>query len=325
MFNDVVRATYEELQRIRLNSEPYRGKDMKFWPLGNRKYSSRHFSYDEDTGVYSLFYGALWRHDEEEIERRTKMSDLKLKPLMKVHPDNSAEFVSVVDISEGLIVSRLLLGSRYRDWGTYGTVSQIKSKGGMVLTVRNKDDKKQYPVFNGLRVSMDTIEVHPESKFSVLHPILDTKVVRPYMAQFDEFLKVYSLYLAQLDEKVAIDTLEDLTDRGVVTKDEKVTIRATYTLDRKLVPSIFESLVLQRDYLGALVVLQFRNRWGFNFGIQSWADQILLKSTKSYLSDKAAFTKFLVAGDKKFFKFKELPIGTLRSTKWSQHISVVSK
>ena len=198
----------------------------------------------------------------------------------------------------------------------------------MVLTVRRKGEVKQYPVFNGLRVSMDTIEVHPESKFSVLHPVLDTKVVRPYMAQFDEFLKVYSLYLAQLDEKVAIDTLEDLADRGVVARDEKAipqAARPTYTLDRKLVPSVFESLVFQRDYLGALVVLQFRNRWGFNFGIQSWADHRLLKATKSWLSNKTAFTKFLVAGDKKFFKFKELPIGTLRSTKWSQHISVVTK
>ena len=325
MFYDIGVVSYERLQKIRLKSEPYRGKDTKFWPLGNRKYSSRHFSYDEDTGVYSLFYGALWRQDEEEIERRTKMSDLKLKPLMKVHPDNSGEFVSVVDISEGMIVTRLLFGSRHREWGTYGTVSQIKSKGGMVLTVRSKGEVKQYPVFNGLRVSMDTIEVHPESKFSVLHPMLDTKVVRPYMAQFDEFFKVHSMYLAQLDEKVAIDTLEDLADRGVVTKDEKATIRATYTLDRKLVPSVFESLVFQRDYLGALVVLQFRNRWGFNFGIQKWADHRLLESTKSWLSNKTAFTKFFVAGDKKFFKFKELPIGTLRSTKWSQHISVVTK
>lgn len=324
MFSDVRIVTYETLEKIRQGEEPFRGYDKKVWPLGDRRYTNRHFTYDAESKTYDLFYGALWLQDKRKVLLKTKTTDGHAKPLLRVHADNSIEFMQDPFIPECAFISRVLFsGVNYRR----GFVHNVRSKGGPVVSIYSNglNTGEQYPVFVGLRIYKDTLKVHPSSQYTVFHPVVNRVAVKEHMSRYDEFFKVCNLFLQQIDTKVFKDTIEDLTDKGFINKETQRLgsgVNAPFlSIKKENIPRVLDSLVSQRDYIGMLCVMHFYCRWGLNFQI---SDEFAKSAVQRLFLKKSWLKRQIMLSNEHLFKHKELPHGKLSSTPWHSFIKVVS-
>ena len=97
-FNDIRRISYERLMQRTKIDRPYKDSGNAY-PLGDRRYSDRHFRHEAD-GTFTIWYA-----DRESIDNKYGKSNDKgahyannssymdNRMIGRVHPDNSFEFV----------------------------------------------------------------------------------------------------------------------------------------------------------------------------------------------------------------------------------------
>ncbi len=74
--------------------KPYRGKVAKAYPLGNRKYSARHFTVGED-GVVSV-WNSSFTYLEDTREGETQPRRETAMPHAHVYPDNTIQILKLI-------------------------------------------------------------------------------------------------------------------------------------------------------------------------------------------------------------------------------------
>lgn len=168
-YADFIKPSFETVKRIGYYSKnpqsvivankAFNGTHGKEFPLGLRRYSDRRYYYEGNGGVITIKY------------QNTVMG--------YVHPDDTFEFTNTCNWASYNCKQDIL----NRLFNAFGLV-RLSREGGMVLIDyrRGKFNRNtQYVVFDGLRVNINTLELHPSSNHHIEVTYLDrklTKVVR---------------------------------------------------------------------------------------------------------------------------------------------------
>ena len=310
MFYDVNSITYDKLLKTTQYQKPYRDSGNAY-PLGDRRYSARHFRKEVD-GSFSIWYLNRGITDkvlkgDEDIGDYYK----NRKPLAVVHPDNTMEFTDT-NFHQGdrCLFSELI--------GRGGTIQQIKSKGGVVFYNSNG----AYPVFVGLRISLDTYK--PVTKFEVIQPTLNRKRSNEAMKQYREFLDTYPVLLKALDEKSGVSVITDMYQQ--MGEDNFMKINAKDIKD--LVDKKFYLDAAMGIYLEAMpwfrsTIRYYMKNDGYMGGghprmASDWQDNVMYQVQKK-------FRKLMLSTDNSVFDWVSLPEGVLKSSEWNHQIMVGDK
>jgi hypothetical protein len=180
-FRDCEQTSFASLKRLTTTVKPYRGTDNIF-PLGNRKYKGRNFRwYGSHADVY--YYSSI---------------------LCRVHEDESVEFVTA-HYGNG---DNMLLTSMF--WPSF-SVNIRGEKGGVIASV--PQDKKEYLIFDGLRLDLKTRTVHATTPYEIEVARLDrakTKVIRDRVEPEINMIKAF--FMAS-DDKQIIEASKDRETR----------------------------------------------------------------------------------------------------------------
>lgn len=199
-FNDIRRISYDRLiQRIALD-KPYKDSGNAY-PLGDRRYSSRHFRHEADESF------TIWYADRESIDNKYGKVNDKAKNLSShrdwydkrmlgiVRPDNSFEFCSGwCGNGENMLLGQALGAHVYQD----------KARGGVIY----EKGRVAHPVFKGLRINCDTGEAMTE--YEAFLPKVKRKEANEVMKQYAEFMSVFETMIKSMDSKGIWEVYVDL-------------------------------------------------------------------------------------------------------------------
>jgi hypothetical protein len=195
-FYDIQYINYANLEMIS-RSKPFRGSDNAY-PLGDRRYSSRHFR-KEDDGSFSIWY--LNRGVSDELsegtiadERKQYIDRCASQKLGIVRPDNSFEFLNSSGQGENMLLCE----------GLRGGLTHCANKGGLVF----ERGQHIHPVFSGLRINCDTGESMTDYK--LFQAVVNRKQANQYMKQFSEFKTVAPVMLSSMDDAGIIQVYDDM-------------------------------------------------------------------------------------------------------------------
>jgi hypothetical protein len=195
-FYDIQYINYKNLEEIS-RSKPFRGSDNA-WPLGDRRYSARHFRKEED-GSFSIWY--LNRGVSDELSEGTIADDRKQylercasQKLGIVRSDNSFEFLNSSGQGENMMLCE----------GLRGGLSHCANKGGLVF----QRGQHIHPVFRGLRIDCDSGESMTDYK--LFQAVVNRKKANQYMKQFSEFKTIAPVMLNSMDDAGILQVYDDM-------------------------------------------------------------------------------------------------------------------
>ena len=195
-FYDVQYINYKNLEEIS-RSKPFRGSDNAY-PLGDRRYSARHFRKEED-GSFSIWY--LNRGVSDELSEGTIADDRKQylercasQKLGIVRSDNSFEFLNSSGQGENMMLCE----------GLRGGLGYNVNKGGLVF----ERGQHIHPVFRGLRIDCDSGESRTDYK--LFQAVVNRKKANQYMKQFSEFKTVAPVMLNSMDDAGILQVYDDM-------------------------------------------------------------------------------------------------------------------
>lgn len=272
-YADFIKPMFETLKRIGYYSKnpqnvvvankPYNGTQGKEYPLGLRRYSDRRYYYEGNGGAVTIKY------------QNTVMG--------YVHSDDTFEFTNT------------------RNWASYNCkqdvlnrlfdafwLTRLSREGGMVLIKRDfhtrmPDRSVQYIVFDGLRVNIKTLELHPSSNHYVEATYLDKKLTKALRSKYEDEFKAARAFIMAAN----METL----------RQDSHNIKSVYERDiyEKFVSYIWKELTV-RSFRNSAVsylnnVLEEQKT--------TWFDRAKKKILEGiYLEEKPFKTRYLQAGER---------------------------
>lgn len=311
-FRDVNYINYHNLVSTTKYQAPYRNSGNAY-PLGDRKYSSRHFRKEND-GSFSLWYANRERADRHvtgtEYEGEKRYADyMENSRIGVVRPDNSFEFTARgYHQGENMMLSEGLAGHLYND----------VTRGGLMLT----KGKFSHPVFQGLRI--DCSSGKAVTDYKIFRKVLDRKKANEYMKQYDQFKRVGPMMYQSLTDDGIVEVYDDLLSEygpefGALGDVEGM------------------RMVKEGKYVDAICVFAFAVTPGLKHFAQErarlkaggelvpnrffqWYPRSRVITLKRI---KEGFRDIAVAEDESLFDYEELEVGHKPpSTKWAYKITV---
>ena len=185
-YEDFIKPSFETLKRIGYYSKnpqsvivankAFNGTHGKEFPLGLRRYSDRRYYYEGNGGVITIKY------------QNTVMG--------YVHPDDTFEFTNTRNWASYNCKQDIL----NRLFDAFG-LNRLSREGGMVLINRNPhtrnciDRSIQYVVFDGLRVNINTLELHPSSNHHIEVTYLDKKLTKAIRDRHEDEFKAARAFI----------------------------------------------------------------------------------------------------------------------------------
>lgn len=185
---------YARLLRISENQEPYRGSENRF-PINERRYGHKYFLKEIVDGVpqFKLCY---WYKNDPVTEPNV---------FGIVRSDNTIEFaVEGHYMYQGL---RQIMSARsYRN----GYFKSSIRHGGIIYTRLIDEEKREWrtiPIFKGLRMNIDTMEIHDSSKYSFVKKTINREKSKALLDKYENAYKVAEVMFINMDK----DKLYDIT------------------------------------------------------------------------------------------------------------------
>ena len=223
--------SYKRLTDIRLAPEvkPYRGSTNRF-PIYRRKDSYKYFMVEEIDGevCYKIFNRYAYRREEV---LQDDPSSLRHNPsntgtwisaedgkeyrhvrirneLGIVRPDNTFEYTRPsTGIGHRWGISDINIVHGDRHW--YRGAGYSKKRGGLVYCTGagsgSKDDQSYTPIFEGMRVNIDTGILHKDSKYTVVGRKVNRTRAKKIMGQFDDFIIMSAAMSHEVTYKILLD------------------------------------------------------------------------------------------------------------------------
>jgi len=203
-FNDIRRISYDRLTQRVATEAPYKGSGNAY-PLGERRYSDRHFRKESD-GTFSVWYADRElvdnkfgrSNDKSTIWANANRGYYERRLLGRVHPDNTYEFVNHSWPGENMMLSQALCAYLHHD----------QSKGGTVYEKKLFNKQVVHPVFKGLRINCDTGEA--VTPYSAFLPKVNRKAANEVMSKYKEFITVFQTMINTMDDRGIWEVYEDL-------------------------------------------------------------------------------------------------------------------
>jgi hypothetical protein len=313
IFRDINYINHHNLVSTTKFQEPYRNSGNAY-PLGDRKYSARHFR-KEDDGSFSIWYSNREQTDQF-VTGTTPTANKRHENYMKncrlgvVRPDNSFEFVATLyEQGENMMLSESLGGHLYND----------VTRGGLMFT----KGKFTHPVFTGLRINCNTGKAITDYK--IFRKILDRKKANEYMKRYEEFKRVGPMMYQSMTDRGISEVYDDLyTEYG----DEGFTRLGNVEAMR---------MVKEGKYVDAVCAFGLHHQWGTLYDTKQRA---ILRAAGEPVSDgyfklnprvrettlkriKDEFRDIAVAEENSLFEYEELEAGHRPpASKWKYKITV---
>lgn len=311
-FRDVNYINYQNLLSTTKHQAPYRDSGNAY-PLGDRKYSTRHFRKEAD-GSFSLWYANRERADRHvtgtEHEGEKRWSDyMENSRIGVVRPDNSFEFTARgYGQGDNMMLSEGLAGHLYND----------VTRGGLMLT----KGRFFHPVFRGLRI--DCSSGKAVTDYKIFRRVLDRKKANEYMKQYDQFKRVGPVMYQSLNDDGIAEVYDDLLNEYGREFDTLGDVEAM-------------RMVKEGKYVDAICVFAFKVTPGLKHFAQErarakadgeplfnrffhWYPRSRVMTLKRI---KDSFRDIAVAEDESLFDYEELEVGHKPpSSKWAYKITV---
>jgi hypothetical protein len=174
---------YQRLLNISNTQEPYKGSDNRF-PFSNRKYGHKYF----------LCY---WYRNDPVTEPHV---------FGIVRSDNTIEFaVEGHYIHQGL--RQIMSANYYR-----GYFSSSIRHGGIIYSKQDIDTKewKTIPIFKGLRMNIDTLELHEDSKYTFAKKTINRQKSKAVLDKYENAFKVAEVMFINMDRDKVRDVMNDV-------------------------------------------------------------------------------------------------------------------
>jgi len=187
---------YQRLLKISETQEPYRGSDNRF-PFSERKYGHKYFLKEVVDGVpqFKLCY---WYRQDPVAEPNV---------FAIVRSDNTIEFdVEGRYMHQGL---RQIMSTGYHN----GYFSSSIRHGGIIYSKRIDEENNTWrviPIFKGLRMNMDTLEIHDSSKYTFVKKTINREKSKALLAKYENAFKVAEVMFVNLDRDKLSDTLKEI-------------------------------------------------------------------------------------------------------------------
>lgn len=311
-YNDLVRVSYAKLKNISETVKPYNGSKDSF-PLGDRRYSFRHFRVAED-GVFDLYLGnreAVNAGMAKKGRGRLTASRAEVyvthSKVASVHPDNTIEFLATrCGMSDIMFYDGMFKGEAW---------AKISSRhGGAIL--RYDSDRRMHPLFRGLRVNLSNFSVSETTDYVSYQPILKRKEADEYMKQFKDFYKSYHVMFDPIPVEAYKEITEDLRAEYpdvLFAMDDPQLFEANWDADA--VVGVFADLIRKNRYAdAALLSLGLNSPWVFyriyrSHGIDFNRETVHLTVEKTKHK--------LIKNEPSLFTFKPISAGEpLPASKW---------
>ena len=174
---------YQRLLKISETQKPYRKSESRY-PFSDRRYGYKHFFKQEvnDVPEFVLCYG----YDNH--------GGIESNKFAIVRNDNSIEFVRENNnMWQGL--RQIMSGWRYGQ----GYFCSSVRHGGIIY----QRESRVIPIFKGLRMNMDTLEIHDSCKYTFTKKTINREKAKNYLAKYDEPFKIAEMMFSNLP----LDTL----------------------------------------------------------------------------------------------------------------------
>lgn len=187
---------YQRLLKISETQEPYRGSENRF-PFSNRKYGHKYFLKDMVDGVPQFRLCYYYRKD---------ISEPNVFGI--VRSDNTIEFdVGSRYMNQGL---RQIMSAYYHIDGYF---SSSVRHGGIIYSNRvNKENNtwRVIPIFRGLRMHIDTMEIHESSKYTFVKKTLNREKSKALLAKYENAYKVAEVMYVTLEQDEISDVIKEI-------------------------------------------------------------------------------------------------------------------
>ena len=187
---------YQRLLKISETQEPYRGSENRF-PFSNRKYGHKYFLKDMVDGVPQFRLCYYYRKDA--------ITEPNVFGI--VRSDNTIEFdMSGRYMHQGL---RQIMSSGYFNVAFNSSVRH----GGIIYSKRVDEENNTWrviPIFRGLRMNMDTLELHESIKYTFVKKTLDRKKSKEFLAKYDNAFKVAEVMYFNLEQDKVSDIIKEI-------------------------------------------------------------------------------------------------------------------
>ena len=240
MYHDIHHFSYPTLSKIVKNGRPIRGTNA--YPLGNRKYSARHFVPRED-GAFELWFINL--SHKQHKEKNIQTGEEGPKPLAVIHPDNTMEITH-----RGMYYSDYLM----LEAGLRGCLLRHDiHKGGLILNKHGGYTEKSIirPVFGGLRFDLETFKIPDGHKFTVTKQTINRAKAKAVREELKSSANIARMMISQLDERslkaLKEEVLADLNLRNLAMKKQGF---PTLNWDKEAQDYIFD--LVDKDMMGGL-------------------------------------------------------------------------
>ena len=207
---------YEQFSDILKNVKPYRGTNE--YPFWKRTQRYKYFIPREVNGKteFDIYYGNRyenvhisnndyhklsaeeqqdWTHNGLGTYSWQKLITHKNK-LLTLRDDNTVQFVHQNWLHQG---ERGYLANIIGGW----VHSDVK-RGGVIWTHGREGITKRLPIFNGLRVNPYTLEVHPDSRYEIIHRKIDRKEGNELLDKYSDMFKLLDVMFKTMDRPTFI-------------------------------------------------------------------------------------------------------------------------
>jgi len=225
---------WDRLTEIKNTQMPYRGTTNRY-PIADRKHNTKCFYVEErgDETVYVVTYGyryqEVFRTEEEyKKDQNNKKQNIFLRDWEK---DETKKYVSYIHFPRELGIIRsdntFEFTSEYYGQGdnilmsrwSRGWFFRSSRYGGMVYKEGMNDIF--HPIFEGMRVNLDTMMPHESSIYKVTGKRVNRKDAKQFLSKYADFYKINEVMFKTIDWKTLMDTAVD-TVKSLANQDELI-------------------------------------------------------------------------------------------------------
>lgn len=226
---------YARLERVTQGEKPYRGTTNRY-PLEERRYAEKCFKEETLNGekVYRVYrdscylakfitieeYNAMPKAKQKRVHpdaqdrpdelRRYKMYERTPCEVGIVYPDNSFEFTAKFDWG---IPQGLKMAMSY-NWLNSASLCASSKHGGALLSgggVVGNNYRFTHPVFNGLRVYVNTLELHESCSYEVSGYKTNNKAVKAVFEPYKESFTVADVMFRNMRDEDIVEMVKEVT------------------------------------------------------------------------------------------------------------------
>jgi hypothetical protein len=226
---------YARLERVTQGEKPYRGTTNRY-PLEERRYATKCFKEETLNGekVYRVYrdhnyeekfitleeYNAMSKAKRKRVHpdaqdrpdelRRYKMYERTPCEVGIVYPDNSFEFTAKFNWG---IPQGLKMAMSY-NWLNSASLCASSKHGGALLSgggVIGNNYRFTHPVFNGLRVYVNTLELHESCSYEVSGYKTNNKAVKAVFEPYKESFTVADVMFRNMRDEDIIEMVKEVT------------------------------------------------------------------------------------------------------------------